>query len=53
MEIQTEKMSTSEKRLSVPIYPDLNCANNEKTAEENNLLGGDLERLNEKVSAVR
>jgi len=46
-------MSTSEKRLSVPIYPDLNSVNNEKTTEENNLLSGDLERLDEKVSAVR
>ncbi|KAH0955530.1 hypothetical protein HN011_010929 [Eciton burchellii] len=54
VEIQTEKkMSTSEKRLSVPIYPDLNSVNNEKTAEENNLLSGDLERLNEKVPANR
>lgn len=48
------KLSTSEKRLSAPIYPDLETVNNEeKIAEENNLLSGDLERLNGKVPTVR
>lgn len=56
MEVQTleRQVSTSEKRLSVPIYPDLDTVNNEeKIAEENNLLSGDLERLNGKVPTVR
>lgn len=60
VETQTleEKMSTSEKRLSAPIYaadgPDLDgMINEEKIAEENNLLSGDLERLNGKVPTVR
>lgn len=56
METQTleSKVSTLEKRLSVPIYPDLDVVNNEeKIAEENNLLSGDLERLNGKVPTVR
>ncbi|XP_014487210.1 PREDICTED: monocarboxylate transporter 12-like [Dinoponera quadriceps] len=45
-----EKVSSSEKRLSVPVYSDLDVVNNEeKIAEENNLLSGDLERLNGKV----
>lgn len=48
------KVSTSEKRLSAPIYPDLDVVNNEeKIAEENNLLSGDLERLNGKVPTIR
>lgn len=47
-------MSSSEKQLSSPIYPDLDVVNNEeKIAEENNLLSGDLERLNGKVPTVR
>ncbi|KAL6444683.1 hypothetical protein ACFW04_002041 [Cataglyphis niger] len=47
-------VSISEKRLSVPIYPDLDVINNEeKIAEENNLLSGDLERLNGKVPTIR
>ncbi|XP_029177418.1 monocarboxylate transporter 7 isoform X3 [Nylanderia fulva] len=52
VETQTleRKVSTSEKRLSAPIYPDLDVVNNEeKIAEENNLLSGDLERLNGKI----
>lgn len=56
VETQTseKKLSTAEKRLSVPIYPDLEVVNNdEKIAEENNLLGGDLERLNGKVPTVK
>ncbi|XP_011171219.1 monocarboxylate transporter 3 isoform X2 [Solenopsis invicta] len=60
VETQTleRKMSSSEKRLSVPIYPadgpDLDVmTNDEKIAEENNLLGGDLERLNGKVPTIR
>jgi len=60
METQTleRKVSTSEKRLSAPIYaaddPDLDAmTNEEKIAEENNLLSGDLERLNGKVPTVR
>ncbi|KAM0729684.1 Monocarboxylate transporter 14 [Formica fusca] len=48
------KVSTSKKRLSAPIYPDLDVVNNEeKIAEENNLLSGDLERLNGKVPTIR
>lgn len=48
------KVSSSEKRLSVPVYSDLDAVNNEeKIAEENNLLSGDLERLNGKVPTVR
>ncbi|KZC06189.1 Monocarboxylate transporter 12 [Dufourea novaeangliae] len=48
------KLSSSEKRLSVPIYPDLDVSIDEKTAEEeNNLLGGDVERLNGKVPTIR
>ncbi|XP_071560079.1 monocarboxylate transporter 12 isoform X2 [Temnothorax nylanderi] len=50
--------STLEKRLSAPIYPavdpDLDdMINEEKIAEENNLLSGDLERLNGKVPTSR
>ncbi|XP_048261709.1 uncharacterized protein LOC100647965 isoform X7 [Bombus terrestris] len=44
------KLSSSEKRLSVPIYPELDVNMDEKMVEEeNNLLGGDVERLNGKV----
>lgn len=55
MELQSleRKLSSSEKRLSAPIYPDLDANMDEKTAEEeNNLLGGDVERLNGKVPTV-
>ena len=47
--------STSEKRLSVPIYPDLEIVNDEEiksVEEENNLLSGDLERLNGRIPTV-
>ncbi|XP_070524610.1 monocarboxylate transporter 12 isoform X2 [Cardiocondyla obscurior] len=49
-----KKISASEKRLSAPIYPvdgtDLEGMDNEeKIAEENNLLSGDLDRLNGKI----
>ncbi|XP_072755176.1 monocarboxylate transporter 12 isoform X1 [Anoplolepis gracilipes] len=57
VETQTleRKVSTSEKRLSVPIYPDLDVVKNEEkiVEEENNLLSGDLERLNGKVPTIR
>ena len=49
------KISTSEKRLSVPIYPELEIVNNEEVKsveEENNLLSGDLERLNGRIPTV-
>lgn len=47
------KLSSSEKRLSVPIYPELEVSTDEKMVEEeNNLLGGDVERLNGKVPTV-
>ncbi|KAF3422609.1 hypothetical protein E2986_02716 [Frieseomelitta varia] len=47
------KLSSSEKRLSVPIYPELDMNMEEKIVEEeNNLLGGDVERLNGKVPTV-
>ena len=56
-QILERNVSTSEKRLSAPIYPadgDLDAmTNEEKIAEENNLLSGDLERLNGKVPTVR
>lgn len=57
-QILERNISTSEKRLSAPIYPmdgpDLDAmTNEEKIAEENNLLSGDLERLNGKVPTVR
>ncbi|KAL0106927.1 hypothetical protein PUN28_015444 [Cardiocondyla obscurior] len=53
-----KKISASEKRLSAPIYPvdgtDLEGMDNEeKIAEENNLLSGDLDRLNGKVPTIR
>ncbi|XP_076392612.1 monocarboxylate transporter 12 isoform X2 [Megachile rotundata] len=47
------KLSSSEKRLSAPIYPDIDVTMDEKIAEENNLLGGDVERLNGKVPTIR
>lgn len=48
------KLSNSEKRLSVPIYPELDMNIDEKIVEEeNNLLGGDVERLNGKVPTIR
>ncbi|KAG7202991.1 hypothetical protein KM043_010123 [Ampulex compressa] len=51
------KLSTSEKRLSAPIYPELETADAEEkdaeVEEENNLLSGDAERLNGKVPTVR
>ncbi|XP_026668303.1 monocarboxylate transporter 3 isoform X2 [Ceratina calcarata] len=56
VELQTmeRKLSSSEKRLSVPIYSDLDVNVDEKTVEEeNNLLGGDVERLNGKVPTIR
>ncbi|XP_011263721.1 monocarboxylate transporter 12 [Camponotus floridanus] len=55
VETQLErKVSSSEKQLSSPIYPDLDVVNNEeKIAEENNLLSGDLERLNGQVPTIR
>ncbi|XP_076166600.1 monocarboxylate transporter 14 isoform X4 [Ptiloglossa arizonensis] len=56
VELQTleRKLSSSEKRLSVPIYPELEVTMDEKIAEEeNNLLGGDVERLNGKVPTIR
>ncbi|XP_018047910.1 PREDICTED: monocarboxylate transporter 10 isoform X2 [Atta colombica] len=57
-QILERNVSTSEKRLSAPIYPadgpDLDAmTNEEKIAEENNLLSGDLERLNGKVPTIR
>ena len=55
MELRTleRKLSSSEKRLSVPIYPELDMNMEEKIVEEeNNLLGGDVERLNGKVPTV-
>lgn len=46
-------LSSSEKQLSAPIYPDMDVNIDEKIAEEeNNLLGGDVERLNGKVPTV-
>ncbi|XP_076637809.1 monocarboxylate transporter 14 isoform X2 [Colletes latitarsis] len=55
VELQAErKLSSSEKRLSVPIYPELDVTMDDKIAEEeNNLLGGDVERLNGKVPTIR
>lgn len=49
------KKSNSEKRLSVPIYPELEILDNHQTTieEENNLLDGDVERLNGKIPTVR
>lgn len=49
------KLNTSEKRLSAPIYPDLDIDHEETKSieEENNLLGGDMDRLNGKIPTVR
>ncbi|XP_016840676.1 monocarboxylate transporter 14 isoform X2 [Nasonia vitripennis] len=50
------QMSTSEKRLSAPIYPELEVVNDEElksVEEENNLLDGDAERLNGRVPTIR
>ncbi|XP_014205911.1 monocarboxylate transporter 4 [Copidosoma floridanum] len=49
------QVSTSEKQLSVPIYPELRLTTDEelKLEEENNLLDGDAERLNGKVPTIR
>lgn len=48
------KLSSSQKRLSVPIYPELDMNMEAKIVEEeNNLLGGDVERLNGKVPTIR
>ncbi|KAK2589234.1 hypothetical protein KPH14_002036 [Odynerus spinipes] len=49
------KLNTSEKRLSAPIYPDLDIDHEEGKSieEENNLLSGDMERLNGKIPTVR
>lgn len=49
------QVSTSEKRLSAPIYPELEVVNDEElksVEEENNMLDGDAERLNGKVPTV-
>lgn len=54
--ILEKQMSTSEKRLSVPVYPDLAIVTGEEiksVEEENNLLSGDLERLNGRIPTVR
>ncbi|XP_015610429.1 monocarboxylate transporter 12 [Cephus cinctus] len=51
-----KKLSKSEKRLSVPIYPELDIVNDQElktVEEENNLLGGDLERLNGRIPTIR
>lgn len=56
MQRMERKKSTSEKRLSVPIYPDLEVINDEEiksVEEENNLLSGDLERLNGRIPTIR
>lgn len=49
-----KKIPSSEKRLSVPIYPELEIVKDETktTEEENNLLCGDLERLNGRIPTV-
>ncbi|XP_033228511.1 monocarboxylate transporter 10-like isoform X2 [Belonocnema kinseyi] len=50
------QISISEKRLSVPIYPDLEIVVDEEVKtveEENNLLSGDLERLNGRIPTIR
>ncbi|XP_034944405.1 monocarboxylate transporter 13-like isoform X2 [Chelonus insularis] len=48
------ELSTSEKRLSVPIYSDLDVTKKEiKTEEENNLLDGDLEKLNGRLPTLQ
>lgn len=49
-----KQLSTSEKRLSVPIYPEMDIVTDDikTTEEENNLLAGDLERLNGRIPTV-
>lgn len=50
-----KQLSTSEKRLSAPIYPDSVVITGEEmksVEEENNLLSGDLERLNGRIPTV-
>ncbi|KAI4487264.1 PREDICTED: uncharacterized protein LOC106793402 [Polistes canadensis] len=49
------KLNNTEKRLSVPIYPDLTVDQEESKSieEENNLLGGDMDRLNGKIPTIR
>ncbi|XP_011504318.1 PREDICTED: monocarboxylate transporter 12 isoform X2 [Ceratosolen solmsi marchali] len=54
--IPQRQISTSEKRLSVPIYPELEVVSDEElqsVEEENNLLDGDVERLNGRVPTIR
>ena len=49
------QVSSSEKRLSVPIYPELEVVNDDElksVEEENNLLDGDAERLKGRVPTV-
>ncbi|XP_043278418.1 uncharacterized protein [Venturia canescens] len=51
-----KQLSTSEKRLSAPIYPDSVVITGEEmksVEEENNLLSGDLERLNGRIPTIR
>ena len=56
-ETQAVELETniSEKRLSAPIYPELEVVSDEElksVEEENNLLDGDAERLNGRVPTV-
>ncbi|KAF7997492.1 hypothetical protein HCN44_006063 [Aphidius gifuensis] len=53
--IMEKQLSTSEKRLSVPIYPEMDIVTDDikTTEEENNLLSGDLERLNGRIPTIR
>ncbi|KAJ8674038.1 hypothetical protein QAD02_005300, partial [Eretmocerus hayati] len=56
LRVLDRQISTSEKRLSVPIYPELEILNDEElksVEEENNLLDGDVERLNGRVPTIR
>ncbi|XP_063991262.1 monocarboxylate transporter 14 [Diachasmimorpha longicaudata] len=49
-------LTTTEKRLSAPIYPEMDVIISDEiksTEEENNLLSGDLERLNGRIPTVR
>lgn len=49
------QLTTQEKRLSAPIYPEMEpVISNEikSTEEENNMLAGDLERLNGRIPTV-
>ena len=53
--ILIRELSTSEKRLSAPIYPEMAIVDGEEiktVEEENNLLSGDLERLNGRIPTV-